>query len=74
MYSKDVLSRARLFIMMTFVAVVLSSFSISLIPFMVEFKEGKSNAMAYIIAVVFWVGFLVSLIATYLTKIGRAHV
>ena len=68
MYSRSLFSSARLYIMMTFIAVALSSFSIGLIPFMVEFKEGESNAMAYIIAIVFWVGFLGSLIATYLTK------
>lgn len=68
MYSRSLFSSARLCIMMTFIAVALSSFSIGLIPFMVEFKEGESNAMAYVIAIVFWGGFLGSLIATYLTK------
>lgn len=68
MYSKHVLRDAKLSIAATFIAATLSSFSLSLIPFTMGFEEGKSNVIAYIIAVVFWLGLLLTFIAAYLTK------
>ena len=68
MHSKHVLKDARLSIVVTIVAAALSSFSLSLIPFISGFEEGEINVIAYVIAAVFWIGLLLTFIAAHSTK------
>ena len=68
MYSRNILSNARLSIIITVVSIALSSFSLSLIPYTSGFAEGEGNIIAYIIAAVFWIGLLLTFIAAHSTK------
>lgn len=68
MYSKKLLNNSRLLFIITFVASALSSFSLSLIPLTSGFEDGKSNVLAYVIAAVFWLGLIVTIVTTCFTK------
>ena len=68
MYSRKILSNARLSMIITVISIALSSFSLSLIPYTWGFAEGEGNTIAYIIAAVFWIGLLIAFIAAYSTK------
>ncbi len=66
--TKQCLKEARLLLVLTVIAAVFSSFSLSLIPLTSGIEEGKSNIIAYAIAITFWLGLVLMLAATQLTK------
>lgn len=68
MNSRTVLRDAKLSIMVSLVSAAISSASLSLIPFIVGFEEGKNKVIAYVVAAIFWLGILLTMIASHFTK------
>lgn len=68
MYSRNIVREAKISIVITLIAITISSVSLSLIPFTSGFEAGESNTAAYIIAAAFWVGLLVTSVASHATK------
>lgn len=68
MYNKRLLRETRRSILATLIAAMLSCLAIGLIPLSNGFEEGKDHTLAYIIGVVFWLGLLVALISSHITK------
>ena len=68
MYSKNMLKYARLSIAVTLIAAALSSISLSLTLFTSGVEDGKLGILGYIIASVFWFGWVVVFFATRSTK------
>lgn len=68
MYNKRLLLESKRSILLTLIAALLSSLSLSLIPLSNGFEEGESHVLAYIIGVVFWLGFLIMLLSSHITK------
>ena len=64
----NVLKKAKVSVTVTFLAMAVSSLSLSLIPFVAGTEEGNLNVMAYVIAAAFWVGLLLTLLAASSTK------
>lgn len=68
MHNRVILKYSRLLILITIAAVVLSSFSLGLIPYTSGFEEGENNIAEYAIAAVFWIGLLITFASACLTK------
>lgn len=68
MFSLSVLRRAGMTIIITFVAAAVACLSLSLIPLFAQVDNGRINIASYIIASLFWGGFLISFIASCFTK------
>lgn len=66
------LKKAKVSLFLTILAIAISSFSLCLIPFTSGIEKGQNNIIAYGIAAVFWIGIILSLIATHYTK-KRLH-
>ena len=64
----NLFKQSRISIVVTLIAAAVASCSLSLIPFTSGVEEGKSNIMAYMIAATFWIGLLLTFVATYITK------
>ena len=68
MFSRSVLRRVGITLLVTYVAAAVACLSLSLIPFLFEIENGRINTASYIIASLFWSGLLISLISAFLTK------
>lgn len=64
----NVIKRAKVSITVTFLAMIVSSCSLSLIPFITETAEGELSIAAYVIAGAFWFGLLLMLLAMNSTR------
>lgn len=59
---------AKLHLTITVLTAILSSFSLSVIPFIPKMENEKTSVISYVIAAIFWVGLILTLITSYLTK------
>lgn len=68
MLNQEILKRLNIWILVMMAASVMASCSLSLIPYTSGYEGGKSSIMAYLIAVLFWMGILIYLFGTYSVK------
>lgn len=65
-----VVKEATVSLILTIVAMAISSLSLSLIPFTTGIDEGQDNYMPYAIAVAFWLGLVLTFVTTKMTKVS----
>ena len=68
MVTKNV-KKARVTLITTIIAMVISSLSLSFIPFVSDFDIKNDSWLIFVIALSFWLGIFISFMATFITKI-----
>lgn len=68
MHDKNMLKKATLSIKLTLTAVTISSLSLSLIPFISGGTNGSNNTLSYLVAAIFWIGILTTIVEVCSTK------